>query len=90
MGDAFEVLLGPVGREFGAAAQTIFLIFSMGSHILTFTIAFNTMTNHATCTIVWGVIGLVIFFLLSLPRTMKNVAYLSIACMSPSPLPRFY
>jgi hypothetical protein len=26
------------------AAQTIFLIFSMGSHILTFTIVFNVMT----------------------------------------------
>jgi Transmembrane amino acid transporter protein len=80
MADAGEVLLGSVGREIGGAAQTIFLIFSMGSHILIFTIAMNTITDHATCTIVWGVIGLIIFFLLSLPRTMEKVSYLSIVC----------
>jgi hypothetical protein len=83
MADAGNVLLGPIGLEVGGAAQTIFLIFSMGSHILTFTIALNAITDHATCTIVWGIIELVIFFILSLPRTMKNVPYLSIACKFP-------
>jgi hypothetical protein len=82
MGDVGETMLGPIGREFGVAAQTIFLIFSMGSHILTFTIALNTMTSHATCTIVWGVIGLVIFVLFSIPRTMKNLSYFSVVCKS--------
>lgn len=38
----------------------------------------NTITGHATCTVVWSVVGLVIFFLLSLPRTLKNVSYLSV------------
>ncbi|KAF2664400.1 hypothetical protein BT63DRAFT_379199 [Microthyrium microscopicum] len=78
MADAGEVLCGRIGREIGGAAQTIFLIFSMASHILTFTIAFNAMTGHATCTIVWGVIGVIVFFLLTLPRTLKKVSYLSI------------
>jgi amino acid permease len=78
MADAGEILGGRIGREVGGAAQTIFLIFSMGSHVLTFTIAFNAITSHATCTIVWGVIGLVVFFLLTLPRTLKRVSYLSI------------
>lgn len=49
MADAGEVLAGPVGREIGGAAQTIFLIFVMGSHILTFMIAMNAITAHATC-----------------------------------------
>jgi hypothetical protein len=80
MADAGEVLLGPVGREIGGATQTIFLIFSMASHILVFTIAMNTLTDHAACTIVWGVVGLVVFFLLTLPRTMKKVSYLSFVC----------
>ncbi|KAF2084045.1 amino acid transporter [Saccharata proteae CBS 121410] len=84
MADVGEILFAPwgmpnVGRELLGAAQTIFLIFSMGSHILTGTIAFNTMTGHATCTIVWGVMLLVIFWLFTLPRTLKNVSYLSIA-----------
>ena len=72
-------MAGPVGRKFRGAAQNIFLIFIMGSHILKFTIAMNTITGHATCTIVWGVVGLVVFFVLSLPRTLRNVSYMSIA-----------
>lgn len=67
------------------AAQTIFLIFSMGSHILTFTIAMNAITSHATCTIVWGIIGLVVLWLFTLPRTLKKVSYLSICCKICSP-----
>lgn len=62
------------------ACQTIFLIFTMGSHVLTFTIAMNAITSHATCTLVWGVIGLAVLWVLTLPRTLKNVSYLSIAC----------
>lgn len=78
LADAFEVLLGPFGREFGGAAQTIFLIFVMGSHILTFTIAMNAITGHATCTIVWGVVGFIVLWICTLPRTLKKVSYLSI------------
>lgn len=80
MADVGEVMLGPIGREVFGAAQTIFLIFIMGSHILTFTIAMNAITEHATCTIVWGVVGLVINVILSMPRTLRKVSYLSIAC----------
>jgi len=79
MADAGEVLLGAWGREIFGAAQTIFLIFSMGSHILTFTIAFNVVTGHATCTIAWGVIGMIVLWIFTLPRTLKKVSYLSIA-----------
>ena len=78
--DVGEVMLGPVGREVFGAAQTIFLIFTMASPVLTFTIALNAITGHATCTIVWGVVGLIVLFLFSLPRTLKKVSYLSIAC----------
>lgn len=78
MADAGEVLLGAWGREIGGAAQTIFLIFSMGSHVLIFTIAMNAITSHATCTIVWSVVGLAIFWIFTLPRTLKRVSYFSI------------
>jgi hypothetical protein len=63
-----------------ALANSSSLVFVMGSHILTFSIALNAITGHATCTIVWGVVGLIVLFLLSLPRTLKKVSYLSIAC----------
>jgi hypothetical protein len=75
-----EVLLGPIGRDVFGAAYIIYCVFCMASHLLTFTIAMNVLTNHATCTIVWGVVGLVIFSLLSMNRTLKNVSFLSIIC----------
>ena len=80
MADAGEVLIGAWGSEIGGAAQTIFLIFVMGSHLLTFNIAMNAITGHATCTIVWGVVGFIVLWIGTLPRTLKKVSYLSIAC----------
>ena len=87
MADAGEVLFAPlgmgaIGREAFGTAQIIFLIMLMGSHVLTFEIAFNVMTGHPTCSIVWAVVGLIVLFLFTLPRTLKKVSYLSIACKS--------
>lgn len=36
MADAGEVMLGPIGREIFGLGQMLFLVFIMGSHILTF------------------------------------------------------
>ncbi|KAJ8071255.1 hypothetical protein OCU04_001589 [Sclerotinia nivalis] len=77
-GDIGGVMLGAWGREIFGAAYVIYCIFSMASHLLTFTIAMNVLTNHGTCTIIWGIVGLVVFSLLSLNRTLKNVSFLSI------------
>lgn len=90
MADAGEVLFAPIGmakfgREFFGVAQMLLLVFIMGSHVLTFEIAFTTITGHPTCSIVWGVVGLIVLFLFTLPRTLKKVSYLSIACKSNSP-----
>ena len=79
MADAGEVLLGAVGREIFGAAQIIFLVFVMGSHILTFSIMMNTLTNHGTCTIVFGIIGALICLLFTLPRRLGDVSYMAIA-----------
>jgi len=84
MGDAGGVLFAPwgprwaaVGRELLGAAQVIFLIFGMGSHVLTWTICLNTLTGGASCTIVWSVVGFVLFWICDLPRTLKGVSYMS-------------
>lgn len=79
--DAGEVLFGAFGREFFGAALVILLIFAASSHILTFSIALNIISEHTTCTIVWAVVALVVFFCFSIPRTMKRVSYFSIAGM---------
>jgi hypothetical protein len=80
MADAGEVLLGVIGREVFGVAQIIFLVFIMGSHILTFSIMLNVLSNHGACTILFAVIGMIVSIIFSLPRTLKNVSYFSIAC----------
>lgn len=39
----------------------------------------NTVANHGTCTIVFGVAGFIVSLICCLPRTLLNVSYLSIA-----------
>ncbi|KAF4769377.1 hypothetical protein HAV15_008472 [Penicillium sp. str.  len=78
MADAGEVIAGKWGREFLGAAQIIFFIFIMASHLLTFTVAMNTITNHGTCSIVFGIVGMIISFICSLPRTLEKMSWLSI------------
>ncbi|KAF7712973.1 Uncharacterized protein PECH_002486 [Penicillium ucsense] len=84
MADAGEVLFAPLGiprfgRELLGTGQLLFLIFIMGSHILTFTVMMNTLTNHGTCSIVFGVVGLVVSFICALPRTLRKVSWFSFA-----------
>ncbi|KAF4220506.1 hypothetical protein CNMCM8980_001174 [Aspergillus fumigatiaffinis] len=78
MGDAGEVVFGSWGREILGAAQVLFLVFVMASHLLTFVIAMNTITGHGTCSIVFGVVGMVVSFILSLPRTLAKMSWLSL------------
>ncbi|CAK46520.1 hypothetical protein AnigIFM60653_008987 [Aspergillus niger] len=79
LADAGEILFGSIGREIFGIGQLLLVIFIMASHLLTFSVAMNTITEHGTCSIVFGVVGLVICFLLGLPRTSANVSYLSVA-----------
>ena len=79
MADAGEVMLGPFGRELFGAAQMMFLVFVMGSHILTFSIMFNTVTDHGTCTIVFVFEAMLHSLICTLPRTLLNVSYMAIA-----------
>ncbi|CAI7565192.1 unnamed protein product [Penicillium viridicatum] len=80
LADAGEVLFGPFGRELFGLGQLLFSIFIMGSHILTFSVMMNTVTEHGTCTMVFTAVGFIICFVCSLPRTMKNMTYIS--CLS--------
>ena len=79
MADAGEVLLGKPGREIFGLAQLLLLVFIMGSHILTFSIMMNTVTTHGTCSIVFGVVGLIVCYICTLPRKLGDVSYLAIA-----------
>lgn len=78
MADAGEVLMGKFGRELLGTGQMLFLVFIMASHILTFTVAMNSITSHGTCSIVFGIVGTVISFICSLPRTLEKISWLSL------------
>lgn len=80
MADAGEVLMGRFGRELLGIGQLLFIIFFMASHLVTFTVAFNVITDHGTCTMVFCVVGMIVSLICSLPRTLNNVSWLSIAC----------
>ncbi|KAJ5100562.1 hypothetical protein N7456_006614 [Penicillium angulare] len=79
LADAGDVLFGPIGREVFGIGQLLFSIFIMGSHILTFSVMMNTITDHGTCTMVFTAVGFAICMVCSLPRTMKNMTYISCA-----------
>ncbi|KAL8681675.1 MAG: hypothetical protein Q9186_002192 [Xanthomendoza sp. 1 TL-2023] len=78
MADAGEVMLGPIGREVFGAAQMLFIMFNMGSHILTFSIMMNTISEHATCSIVFGFVGLVVSLICTLPRTLHQISHMAV------------
>lgn len=87
-GDAVEVLgrsigMGRVFQEVFGWGQVIFQVLVAGSHVLTFTILANTLSDSATCTIVWAVVGMVVFWILNLPRTLKYTSLMSlVSCLS--------
>lgn len=69
--------MGPFGRELFFFGQLLFIIFLMASHILTFSVLFNTITDHGTCTIVFGVVGLIVSCICALPRTSSKLFIMS-------------
>ncbi|KAI0707703.1 transmembrane amino acid transporter protein-domain-containing protein [Earliella scabrosa] len=79
MADAGEILAGRIGREVLGAAQVIFIVFLCGSHVLTGLIAFDTITDGASCSVLWGAVTAIVCLILTLPRTLDGLAYLSVA-----------
>jgi len=62
-------------------ANNIMLI---GFHILTGAKILNTLSDHSLCTVIFSVIITIIGVILSVPRTLKHVSYMSMfsaACM---------
>ncbi|PWY75364.1 hypothetical protein BO70DRAFT_381090 [Aspergillus heteromorphus CBS 117.55] len=82
LADAGEILLGPFGRELFGLGQFLFCIFVMGSHLLTFRVMMNTITDHGTCSIVFSLVGMIISMVFSIPRTMKGMTWISFCCES--------
>ncbi|KAJ5740936.1 Amino acid transporter transmembrane [Penicillium malachiteum] len=77
MADAGGLLFGGTGRRLFGVAQLLFFVFIMGSHILTFSIMMNVLTAHSNCTILYASIGVLVSFILTLPRRLERLSHLS-------------
>jgi hypothetical protein len=72
MGDAGHTLMGRFGRELIGNAQMLFLVFVMGSHVLTFSVMLNTLSEHGACTITFQIVGMIVSFIFTIPWTLKR------------------
>ncbi|OOQ86180.1 amino acid transporter [Penicillium brasilianum] len=77
MADAGGLLMGRAGQLVLGIAQLVFYIFVMGSHVLTFSIMMNVLTNHGSCTLLYSALGLLVSFILTLPRRLEKLSHLS-------------
>lgn len=75
MADVGAMLWGRAGREIIGVAQLLFFVFGMASHIITFSIMMNVLTDHSACTIVFSFFGLLLSFILTLPRRLEDLSY---------------
>jgi hypothetical protein len=55
----------------------LLLILTVGSHVLTGIIAFESLFDHKLCGVIFGVISAVLLFILALPKTFDNMAILA-------------
>ncbi|KAJ5429105.1 Amino acid transporter transmembrane [Penicillium cf. griseofulvum] len=77
MADAGDILMGRLGRCTLDVAQLIFFVLVMGSHVLTFSIMMNVLTEHRSCTIIFSAVGLLASFMLTLPRRLERLSHIS-------------
>ena len=78
--DAGRIIAGTPGYWIGWIMSVLILIFICAAHILTFSVAFNILTNHGACTMVYMVVGAVVCAIATIPRTLKATSYISMFC----------
>ncbi|KAK8845615.1 hypothetical protein IAR55_006331 [Kwoniella newhampshirensis] len=74
--DVGFIIFGPVGREVIGFAYWLEVVAIAGASFLSISVAFNTITEHATCTVVWAVIGAVIVAALASIQTLARISWL--------------
>ncbi|KAF4978245.1 hypothetical protein FZEAL_5350 [Fusarium zealandicum] len=69
-----RVVGGPVFETVAGIVMMIQVVFIVASAVVTLSVALNTLSSHATCTVVFILVACIACYLLSLPRTMKFVS----------------
>ncbi|PYH29540.1 uncharacterized protein BO87DRAFT_447682 [Aspergillus neoniger CBS 115656] len=77
MADAGSILWGRTGCEILGAAQLIFFILIMASHILTFSIMVSVLTGYSGCTVLISVAGGLLSIVFTIPRRLESLSFLS-------------
>jgi hypothetical protein len=78
MGDAGYILAGPIGREVLASGTVIFAIFATGGQLLAGQIALATLSDNKLCLMLYTGIFAIPTLLLSFPRTLNGLSWISI------------
>jgi amino acid permease len=78
MGDAGYILFGPIGREVLAFGTVIFAIFATGGQLLAGQIALATLSENKLCLMLYTGIFAIPTLLLSFPRTLDGLSWISI------------
>ncbi|KAI5480311.1 hypothetical protein MNV49_001270 [Pseudohyphozyma bogoriensis] len=82
--DAAYREFGVLGREVAGAAYVLYVIFCVGSSLLTISIGLNYLSNHGTCTVVFTLIAACFLWGTSSIRTLSKVGwimYIGAACI---------
>lgn len=74
--DAGRLIMGKFGYELVGVMFVLQLVFLVGSHCLTGTIAFLNITNNGACSLVFGVVSAIILLILAIPPSFAEVAIL--------------
>ncbi|KAI0425498.1 transmembrane amino acid transporter protein-domain-containing protein [Xylaria sp. FL1042] len=74
--DAGQLMMGRFGYELFSAMFVLQLVFLVGSHTLTGSIAFLNLSDNGACSIIFGVVSAIILLLLALPPSFAEVAIL--------------
>ncbi|KAK6836141.1 transmembrane amino acid transporter [Apiospora arundinis] len=78
MGDAGQVMFGPIGREILGGGTIIFAVCGTGSQMLAGQLALSELSNNRLCAVAFTGIFAAAITLFSFPRTLDQLAWLSI------------
>ncbi|KAF8521255.1 amino acid transporter [Hysterangium stoloniferum] len=78
MGDAGQIIFGPIGREVLSLGTIVFSIFAAGSEVLSGQLALSLLSNNGLCAIFFALIFTVAAFLVSLPRALSGLTWLGV------------
>ncbi|KAK8051776.1 Amino acid transporter- transmembrane [Apiospora rasikravindrae] len=77
--DMAHTLGGPYLRELVGLVFLVAYVLVTGSGIIGLSVAFNALSDHAFCTVWWGLISAAIITACSLVRTLKNMGWATFA-----------